>query len=202
MLDFSKEYILEDEHVRLTPLQLSHINELLEVTKDPFIWVYFFEKGNGLENLTNYISNAVQQRKSGKEYPFAVYDKVNKQYVGTTRFYEYASEIQTIKLGHTWYGKSARGTGINKHCKYLLFQFAFETLKVERIGFGAYADNEVSIAALKSVGCTTEGFLRNKFPAINGGGRTDAILLSILKNDWFTTVKQELQQKLKTHTSI
>lgn len=202
MLDFSKDYILEDHRVRLEPLQLSHANELVEASKDPFIWVYFFEKGNGLENLTNYISNAIEQRKLRKEYPFVVYDKTNEKYVGTTRFYEYSSDIQTIKLGHTWYGKSARGTGINKHCKYLLFQFAFETFHVERIGFGAYADNEVSIAALQSVGCKTEGFLRNMFPAINGKGRTDAILLSILKAEWFTSVQQELQQKLKNNGSI
>ncbi|MEM6685236.1 MAG: GNAT family protein [Bacteroidota bacterium] len=202
MLDFSKDYILENEQIRLEPLQVSHISELVEASEDPFIWVYFFEKGNGLENLTNYIANAIHQRKLGKEYPFVVYDKVNNKHVGTTRFYEYSDEIQTIKLGHTWYGKSARGTGINKHCKYLLFQFAFETLHVERIGFGAYADNVVSIAALHSVGCKTEGFLRNMFPAIDGNGRTDAILLSILRAEWFTSVQQELQQKLQNNLSI
>lgn len=196
-LDFSKTYILEDDRVRLQPLQLSHINELVEASKDPFIWVYLLEKGDGLENLKNYISQAVSNRELGKEYPFVVYDKQNKHYVGTTRLYEYATDINTIKLGHTWYSKSARGTTINKRCKYLLFEFAFENLGVERIGFGAYADNEISIAALKSVGCTTEGFLRNMFPSIQGTGRTDAILMSILNNEWFATVKQELQQKLK-----
>lgn len=151
-LDFSKEYILEDEKIRLESLQLSHIPELLKASEDPFIWVYLLENGNGLGNLTNYISQAVHNRKLGKEYPFVVYDKKNKTYVGTTRFYEYSSEIKTIKLGHTWYSKSARGTYINKQCKYMLFEFAFESLDVERIGFGAYVDNSVSIAALKSVG--------------------------------------------------
>ena len=196
-LTFSKEYIFEDEKVRLSPLELIHISELVSASEDAFIWKYMLEKGNGLENLTKYVSRAVHQRKLGKEYPFVVYDKASEEFVGTTRFYEYSDEIKTIKLGHTWYGKSARGTEVNKRCKYLLFEFAFEHLAIERIGFGAYATNERSIAALQSVGCKTEGFLRNMFPSISGNGRTDAILMSILKEEWFATVKDELQQKLK-----
>lgn len=192
--DFSKNYILEDNYVKLRPLKLEHKNELLEISKDPKIWTYFLEKGNGDRNLTKYINNAINNRNQGKEYPFIVFDKNRGQYAGTTRFYEYSSEINTIKLGHTWYGKEFRGTGLNKQCKYLLFEFAFEKLNVERIGFGAYIDNEVSIKAMKSVGCKKEGVLRNMFPAINGKGRTDAILMSILKEDWQESVKLELKK--------
>ncbi len=113
-----------------------------------------------------------------------------------TRFYDYSSELKTIKLGHTWYGKDFRGSGINKHRKYLLFQFAFEELEVERIGFGAYALNAVSIAAMKSVGCQQEGILRNFFPAIEGEGRTDCVLYSILKEEWFGGEKVKLRSKM------
>jgi RimJ/RimL family protein N-acetyltransferase len=43
-------------------------------------------------------------------------------------FYDINLEFKTLLLGFTWYGKQFRGTGLNKHCKYLLLQFAFETL--------------------------------------------------------------------------
>ena len=195
-LDFSKDYVLENDNVRLSPLKIEHIMSLLEISKDPTIWKYFLEKGNGIDDLTKYINNTVNNRKINKEYPFIVFDKNKKQYAGTTRFYDYSIEISTIKLGHTWYGKNFRGTGINKHCKYLLFEFAFETLDVERIGFGAYSDNEISIAAMKSVGCKKEGVLRHMFPSINGNGRTDAILMSILKQEWQESIKLELKNKL------
>lgn len=199
-LDFSKDYILENETVRLSPLQRKNVNELLEISKDPTIWIYFLEKGNGLKNLTAYTNNAIQQRREKKEYPFIIFNKLKNQFVGTTRFYEYSSALKTIKLGHTWYGKEFRGTGINKQCKYLLFQFAFEKLEVERIGFGAYIDNAISIAAMKSVGCKKEGVLRNMFPAIDRNGRTDAILMSILKDEWQKTEKCKLKNKLNTKT--
>ena len=152
-LDFSKNYILEDDCVKLSPLKIEHVEYLLDISKEDNLWTYFLEKGSGLKNLTAYISSTIHNRKSKKEYPFVVFDKVQKQYAGTTRFYDYSSELKTIKLGHTWHGKNFRGTGFNKRCKYLLFQFAFETLELERIGFGAHAKNAVSIAAMKSVGC-------------------------------------------------
>lgn len=162
-LNFLKEYILENKFVRLTPMKRSHINSLLEISKDENIWVYFLEKGNGLKNLTAYIDNTIKKRKEKKEYAFIVFDKLQNQFVGTTRFYDYSSELKTIKLGHTWYGKEFRGTGINKSCKYLLFQFAFEKLEVERVGFVAYIDNTVSVAAMKSIGCQKEGVLKKCF---------------------------------------
>lgn len=196
ILNFSKNYVLENNRVLLEPLRANHINQLIRISTDKNIWTYFFEKGIDRETLKIYIDAAINNRQLGKEYPFIIYDKIAGEYAGCTRFYDYLQEIKTIKLGHTWLGKSFQGTGLNKNAKYLLFQFAFEKLKVERIGFGAYSDNQVSIAAMKSVGCKTEGFLRNMFPNINGYGRTDAILMSILKNEWNDSVKIELKRKL------
>ena len=195
-LDWSKEYILEDKLVRLSPLMEKHIPLLHDLTLDPAIWKYFLEKGQGGQAYETYINNAFVQKTAKREYPFVVYDKRTEQYAGMTRFYDYSTELQTIKLGHTWYGKSFRGTGINKHCKYLLFEFAFEQLEVERIGFGSYSTNERSVAAMRSIGCKKEGILRNMFPSIDGKGRTDAILLSILKDEWTDYAKAALKNKL------
>ncbi|GAA3592976.1 GNAT family protein [Flavivirga amylovorans] len=198
-LDFSQDYVLEDGYVKLMPLKIEHIEYLLGISNEQNLWTYFLDKGNGLENLTNYISSTVHKRKLQKEYPFVVFDKIKKQYAGTTRFYDYSSELKTIKLGHTWYGKDFRGTGLNKRCKYLLFDFAFEILELERVGFGAHVENKISIAAMKSVGCSEEGLLRNFIPSFDGKERADVILLSILKDEWFETVKTELKNKLTKH---
>jgi len=195
-LNFSEDYILENRRVKLIPLRINHIKNLIEISKDESIWIYFFEHGKDLGSLTTYVESAIENRKLGREYPFAIYDKRTGKYAGSTRFYDYSQDINTIKLGHTWLGKDFQGTGLNKNVKYLLFKFAFEKLKVERIGFGAYSDNLRSIAAMKSVGCKTEGFLRHMFPSINGIGRTDAILMSILKYEWEESVKNKLKTKL------
>lgn len=181
--NFSKDYVLENKRVMLRPLKTEDIGNLLKLSKEPDLWTYFLEKGNGLENLTKYIEATVKNRKLDKEYPFIVFDKVKNEYAGTTRFYNYSSALKTIKLGHTWYGKKFRGTGLNKYCKYILFQFAFDKLGLERVGFGAHIENKISIAAMKSIGCSEEGVLRNFIPSLDGKGRTDIVLFSILKKN-------------------
>jgi len=194
--DFTKKHILEDKRVRLSPLAKEHFLPLQDLSMDADIWTYFLEKGQGGQQFETYINNAFIQQAFQNEYPFVVFDKSTQQYAGMTRFYNYSSELKTIKLGHTWYGKNFRGTGINKHCKYLLFEFAFDQLQLERIGFGAYATNTISLAAMKSVGCQQEGVLRNLFPALDGNGRTDCALFSILREEWMKGVKTDLGNKL------
>ncbi len=194
--DFKENYILEDDFVKLSPLKIEHIENLIEIANETDIWKYSFVKGNGIENLTNYIQSTIDNRKNEKEYPFVVYDKIKKQFAGSTRYCEIVPSLKAIRLGYTWYGKQFRGTGLNKHCKYLLFKFAFEKMGTERIGLGAYIENEISIKAMESVGCQKEGILREVFPATNGIGRTDGILMSILKNEWNNNVKSELKNKL------
>ncbi|WP_400076531.1 GNAT family N-acetyltransferase [Winogradskyella sp. R77965] len=195
-LNFSEDYVIENKRVKLMPLQKSHIKDLIKISKDESIWIYFFEHGKDLESLTKYVESAIANRKLNKEYPFVIYDKKSNQFAGSTRLYEYSEDLGTIKLGHTWIGKDFQGTGLNKNSKYLLFQFAFDNLQVERIGFGAFSDNFVSIAAMESVGCKKEGVLRSLFPSINGVGRTDAILMSILKHEWEDSVRKQLKNKL------
>ncbi len=194
--NFKSNYVLEDDFVKLSPLKIEHIENLIEIANENDIWKYSFVKGNGIENLTKYIQSTIDNRNAEKEYPFIVFDKIKNQVAGSTRYCEIVPSLKAIRLGYTWYGKEFRGTGLNKHCKYLLFEFAFEKMGVERIGLGAYIENERSIKAMKSVGCQKEGFLRGIFPAINGIGRTNGILMSILKNEWNEKVKSELKNKL------
>jgi N-acetyltransferase len=198
MLNFSfkENYILEDDFVKLSPLKIEHVKDLVRISNEADIWKYSFEKGKGNKNLTKYIQLAIDKRKAEKDYPFAVFDKIKNQFAGSTRYCEIVTGLKAIRLGYTWYGKEFRGTGLNKHCKYLMFEFAFEKMGAERIGLAAYVENKISIAAMESVGCKKEGILRGIFPATNGIGRTDAVMLSILKNEWFDNVKFGLKNKL------
>lgn len=196
-INFNKDYILEDDFVKMSPLKIEHVEDLIEIANETDIWKYSFIKGNGIENLTKYIQSAIESRNAKKDYPFIIFDKINKQFAGSTRYCEIVPSLKSIRLGYTWYGEKFRGTGLNKHCKYLLFEFAFEKMEAERIGLGAYVENVRSIRAMKSVGCQKEGILRGIFPAINGIGRSDGILMSILKNEWNENVKYELKNKLK-----
>jgi RimJ/RimL family protein N-acetyltransferase len=199
--NFKENYILENESVRLRPLEASDFDLLLEYSvNEPDIWSFNSNGANGAENLKKYIANAIKQREDGREYPFIVFDKISGKYVGSTRFYFIFMEAKTLEIGYTWYGKKHQGTGINKNCKYLLLEFAFEKLQMERVAFAANSKNERSINAMKSIGCVVEGILRNCSTDANGE-RIDAVKLSIIKNEWFENVKSKLETKLTNFAS-
>jgi RimJ/RimL family protein N-acetyltransferase len=195
--NLQEDYFLEDERVLLRPLKKEDWVNLLPISlNEPDTWKYSLISAAGEEGLKNYINIALQAKETGKEYPFIVFDKKTNKYAGSTRFYDINLPYKTLQLGYTWYGKEFRGTGLNKHCKFLLLSFAFEKLDMERVEFHADNKNERSIAAMKSIGCKVEGVLRNHQPTRDAEIRRDSIILSILKEEWFSGAKENLRKKL------
>lgn len=197
MIDFQQNYILENEKIILRPLVDNDYDELLVFSiNEPEIWKFNAFGANGEENLKKYLESAISGRKNKTEYPFVVYDKIENKIIGSTRFYAINLQYNTLELGFTWYGKKYQGTYVNKICKYLLLELAFEKLNFERVGFKANNINERSVNAMKSIGCKSEGILRN-FALDSENNRIDVVVLSILKNEWFDSVKLNLQNKIK-----
>jgi len=91
-----------------------------------------------------------------------------------------------------------QGTGLNKNCKYLLLEFAFDKLQMIRVGFGANSKNERSIHAMKSIGCKVEGILR-EYSKDADGNITDTIKLSILKKERDESVKMNLKKQTEKY---
>ena len=192
MIDFRKDYILENKTVKLAPLAKNDVQHLLQYAiHEPELWNYSLIQANSPENLKMYIEKAIKERENEKSYAFSVFDKRTNKYAGSTRFYDIQNENSTLQIGFTWYGKDFQGSGLNKNCKFLLLSFAFEILQMERVEFRADSENHKSINAMKSIGCKIEGILRsNMFKP--DGSRRDSIVLSILKIEWEQTVKDTL----------
>lgn len=199
--DFQKEYILENDRVMLRPLQSVDFEKLKYFAlNQPEIWKYSQQPADGPENLENYIAIALHGRNEGKVYPFIIFDKHSNQFAASTRFYEFQKNHASVQLGYTWYGKEFQGAGLNKQCKLLLLEFAFEELGLERVEFRADTRNECSIVSMKSIGCTVEGVLRNNCASPHD--RRDSIVLSILKSEWFGKVKEQLEIKIETEKKL
>ena len=192
----NKNIVLENDRVLLRPLAECDYEHLLPFAlNEADLWKYSLISPAGEEGMRNYISTTLQNKAAGIEYPFIVFDKATQQYAGSTRFYDIQQFNKTTQLGYTWYGKSFQRTGLNRNCKQLLFQLAFEEWGMERVELRADANNQPSINAMKAIGCTVEGTLRSNM-TIEAGGRRDSIVLSILKDEWFSSVKKLLQQKI------
>jgi len=194
--NLKETYILENEIVRLEPLSMNHFDDLVDFSiNEPELWSFNANGPDSPENLKKYIEKALNQKEKLVEYPFLVFDKTKNKVAGSTRFYNINLEAKHLEIGFTWYGKDFQGTALNKNCKYLLLEFAFEKMKMERVGFRANNLNKKSIAAMKSIGCIEEGILRN-FSTDAFGNRIDAIVLSIINNEWFESVKNKLSEKI------
>lgn len=194
---FSTNPVLENERVLLRPLTEADYDHLLPFSlKEPGIWKYGLVTAAGEENLRQYLAQAVKNREERKEYPFIVYDKLAGRFAGSTRFYDIQQHWLSTQLGYTWYGSAFQRTGLNRHCKFLLLSYVFENWGLERCEFRADANNAPSITAMKAIGCVPEGVLRNHMPAAQGG-RRDSIILSILRTEWESGVREALLEKIR-----
>jgi len=194
--DFNQDILLENERALLRPLQESDIIHLSPFAiHEPEIWTYSLVNAGSEAGMQEYISQALLGKVQKKEYPFIVFDKIIESYAGSTRFYDIRLESGCLQLGFTWYGKKYQGSGLNKHCKFLMLDFAFNSLNITRVELRADTENKRSIQAMKSLGCTVEGILRS-----NGlrpdGTRRDSIILSILKSEWENGLRDALEKKL------
>ncbi len=194
-LDFNKNYTLENYRVLLRPLEQGDFEHLLPFAiKEPKLWTYSLKSAGSREDLERYFTAAFEMRARKTAYPFIVFDKHTAEYAGCTRFYDFSQEHLHADIGYTWYGKKFWGTKLNKNCKFLLLQFAFERLGLKRVGFRADQDNKRSIAAMKSIGCTVEGVMRSHFEGQRG--RRNSIVLSILNHEWDFEVRDSLASKI------
>ena len=192
MIEFPENIILENERVLLRPLEKTDIQFLVPFAIDESdIWQFSPNPIGGEEGMKKYIDATIELRLEKKEYPFIVFDKAANRYAGSTRFYDIQLQNLTTQLGYTWYGKDFRRTGLNRNCKLLMLEYAFEKWGMERVEFRAHVKNERSINAMKAIGCTVEGILRSVSSSATGG-RRDSIILSILKEEWFNGIKVKL----------
>ena len=189
--------VLENARVRMRMLTLPDLPYLFPFAEnEPELWSFSLQNASGIIGMQAYVERALVDTAASTSFPFIIYDKKEDAYAGSTRFYDINFENKTLQLGYTWYGKLFQGTGLNKNCKYLLLQFAFEELLMERVEFRADALNKRSIAAMKSIGCREEGILRSHFIKPDGS-RRDSIILSILLSEWHESIKQTLADNLK-----
>jgi RimJ/RimL family protein N-acetyltransferase len=188
--------ILENHRALLRPLCADDEALLLPFSlNEPETWRYSPSGAAGQEALHAYIAKALTEKTAGIAYPFVVIDKNSNTIAGSSRYYNINLKNRNLEIGFTWYGQTFRGTGLNKHCKFLLLEHAFETMNCLRVGFKADATNTVSVAAMKSIGAQEEGILRQDTLMPDGRFR-DTMVLSILQKEWNEYAKADLQRKL------
>ena len=195
-LDFTKNIILENDRVRLEPLNKSkHYDVLLELSKkDPNLLQYSPSPFGTPELMNEYFAIYARDFAAETRYAFAIFDKQTQQYAGSTSYGNVSNHNQRLEIGWTWLSKEFQGTGLNKNCKYLILKFAFETLEFERVELKTDERNEQSKKAIKKIGAKFEGTLRSNTLMFDGFRRSTSYY-SILKSEWPTVKVKNFNNK-------
>ena len=182
-MNFRQDIILENDSVILKPLTSEDEEGFSKIAFNPDIWKYTVTRIMNSTELKEYISISLEERTKSSRYPFTIIHKPSGEIAGSTSYGNISVKDKRLEIGWTWLGKKFMGTGLNKECKFLLLQYAFEHLKFERVEFKTDVLNKAARKALVKIGAKEEGILRSH-TLMHDGRRRDTIYYSILANEW------------------
>lgn len=183
---------LTGKYVRLEPMTEEHVPGLAAVGLDDSIWEHMlYGKVRSEKDIRNWVRDIL----SRPDLAFVVIHLETGRVAGATRYLNIMPEFRGLEIGGTWYGLEFQRTAVNTECKYLLMQYAFETLGCIRVQFKTDSRNVRSQRAIERLGAKYEGVLRNHMILPDGRFR-DSVYYSIINTEW-PAVKTQLEEKLK-----
>jgi RimJ/RimL family protein N-acetyltransferase len=199
----TKDMVLRGGHVRLEPLDHSHVDGLVSAAAlDPSLYQWS-PVPQGKVEAASYVDTALSWRNAGSAVPFVILRMKDGVVLGSTRFWnlerwgwppEHPRHLRqapdACEIGYTWFTRSAIRTAANTECKMLMLTQAFEVWKVLRVCFHTDVRNLRSRAALERMGGKFEGVLRAHRIAADHTAR-DSARYSILTAEW-PAAKQRL----------
>ena len=186
--------VLEGTHIRLEPLERTHLPALCDVGLDPAIWKWTLSVVRTPEDMRAYIEEALAMRDGGNALPFVIAERGNGRVIGSTRFANADHAHRRVEVGWSWLAPAWQRTACNTEAKLLLLEHAFGPLGCHRVEFKTDALNEPSRAALRRIGAREEGTLRGHMQ-VQGGRVRDSVYFSILEPEW-SQVRDALRQRL------
>lgn len=183
-MNLKDKIVLENDKVRLEPMGMFHLEELAPISaKHPDLMKYSPSPFGTPEKIKEYITTSIKDRENKIRYPFAIFDKLRMQYIGSTSYANISNKDLRLEIGWTWIDKESQGTGINNNCKYLLLTHAFENFGFNRVEFRTDSRNIQSRKAIEKIGGKYEGELRSHMIMLDGF-RRNTVYYSILKEEW------------------
>lgn len=178
------DLILETSKALLRPIEQNDYETFLRLARqDEEMWKYFSLNLGDEAQLRKWMEMAFNDKNAETRRPFTIIDKTTRQIAGSSSMGNISYHDLRLEIGWSWLGKEFRGTGLNKHAKFLMMRYAFEELHFERVEFKTDVMNARARQGLKNVGGIEEGILRSHMTMWNNRRRT-SIYYSVLKDEW------------------
>ncbi|MDE5492557.1 GNAT family N-acetyltransferase [Elizabethkingia meningoseptica] len=145
-MEFNIQPILENEKTILYPLQEKDFELLYAVASDPKIWEQHPSKDRWKKDVFKTFFDGAMQSKGA----FKIVEKTTGDTIGSTRFYDYNTQENSIFIGYTFYAIAHWGKGTNLLVKTMMLDYIFQF--VSKIYFHIGADNVRSQIAISRLG--------------------------------------------------
>ncbi|RIJ42733.1 GNAT family N-acetyltransferase [Pontibacter oryzae] len=197
-LDFRTGPELQNKRVLLRAFQPSDLTEMSSIAFEEDIWRFMPTRISNHAELQVWADTVEKGFSAGTRYTFMIIDKATGRLAGSTSYGNISAADKRLEIGWTWLAKEFRGTGLNRHCKFLLLCHAFEKLEMDRVELKTDALNMRSRKAMLKLGAIEEGTLRSH-TQMHDGRRRDTIYYSILRDEW-AGIKQTIFADLTSFT--
>ncbi|AIR66228.1 GNAT family N-acetyltransferase [Cedecea neteri] len=174
---------LTGQRIKLRPLELSDAPLLVEAASDGELWNLPFTVVPSAQTVNDYIQHALNGRQAGTILPFVTTDIESGQAIGCTRFWKIDMKNRKLEIGSTWLAARWQRTWANTEAKFLMLQYAFETLDCVRVQFTTDVINEKSRRAILRLGAKQEGIVRHE-RIMPDGRKRDSVRFSIIDDEW------------------
>lgn len=193
---FKEALTLNGLFIQLEPMHEGHRQGLHLAANHKDIWNYMpyqaTEAGFDL-----WFEDSLNKISSGTQMSYVIRHKINHNIIGATAYYDIQLEHKRLALGYSWLIPSLWGGLINSEAKLLMLEHAFDVLNVNRVEIGTDSRNQRSYHAIKKLGATEEGVLRQHM-ILHDQVTTDTILFSILSSEW-PDIKGQLKRLINSN---
>lgn len=142
---------LKNELIYLIPLKEGDFEQLYAVASDPLVWEQHPNKLRyQREVFQNFFEGAIESKGA-----FLVFDAQTDEVVGSSRFYDFNEDENSVLIGYTFIGRKFWGNGHNRALKKIMLEYAFQF--VDSVYFHIGAQNIRSQKAIEKIGAQKVG---------------------------------------------
>ncbi len=174
---------LSGSHVALEPMQLTHVDDLIGAARDGELWRLKVTEVPDAKGMPAFVKSSLEKREQGAHLPFIVRRLSDQRIVGTTSYYRLDDINRNLSIGYTWYSESVQNTLVNTETKLLLLTQAFERAACISVQWHTHHENTRSQAAIRRLGASFEGILRND-RILSDGRIRHTHCFSMLDTEW------------------
>jgi len=150
-MTFNLQPVLENDLCILYPLEEKDFDALYDAASDPKIWEQHPNKDRWKKEVfSTFFEGAIQSKGA-----FKIVNKENGAVVGSTRFYDFNTEEDSIFIGYTFYTTSCWGKGFNQSVKKTMLDYLFQY--VSKVKFHIGSENIRSQIAILRLGAEKIG---------------------------------------------